>query len=76
MRQWIWLVGALLLLVASCGGEAATTTATTGAAPTSTTTTPEATVTTEDPVAYRLMLATILAGEWVGEWQNATSGGG
>jgi len=74
MRQWIWLVGALLLLVASCGGEAATTTATTGAAPTSTTTTPEATVTTEDPVAYRLMLATILAGEWVGEWQNATSG--
>ncbi|MBS1195909.1 MAG: hypothetical protein H6R33_629, partial [Actinobacteria bacterium] len=44
--------------------------------PTSTTTTPEATVTTEDPVAYRLVLATILAGEWVGEWQNATSGSG
>lgn len=74
MRQRIWPVGALMLLVASCGGEAATTTATTAGAPTSATTTVDPTATTEDPGAYRLTLATILAGEWVGEWQNATSG--
>jgi len=74
MRQRIWLIGALVLLAASCGGEAATTTAATAAAPASSTTTVGPTTTTEDAVAYRLMLATILAGEWVGEWQNATSG--
>lgn len=74
MRQRTWLIGALVLLVVSCGGEAATTSATSAAAPASPTTTVGPTSTTEDPVAYRLTLATILAGEWVGEWQNATSG--
>jgi hypothetical protein len=67
MRRLIPAAALVALLVSACGenGQATTT-----AAPTTT----EAATTTEDPVAYRLTLATILAGNWVGEWRNTTAG--
>ena len=75
MRRLITAVALLAVSVAACGGEgeATTTTAavTTGA---ETSTTAAVTGTTEDPVAYRLTLATLLAGNWVGEWRNITFG--
>jgi hypothetical protein len=75
MRRVIPAAALLALLASACGdGGAATTTA----APTTTAvaaTTTEASTTTEDPVAYRVTLATILAGEWVGDWRNTTYAG-
>ena len=69
MRRLIPAAALLALFASACGdGGAGTTTAAT------TTTTAEASTTTEDPVAYRVTLATILAGEWVGEWRNTTYG--
>ena len=74
MRRVIPAAAWLALLATACGhGGAATTTA----APTTTatpSTTAVASTTTEDPVAYRVTLATILAGEWVGDWRNTTYG--
>ncbi len=81
MRRLIPAVAVLALLASACGGggEATTTTAPTTTAATTTTaaattTTAEISTTTEDPVAYRVTLATILAGEWTGEWRNTTYG--
>lgn len=71
MRRWILVTGALTLAVAACGGGGAATT--TVPVPTSPTTAAP-TTTTIDPTPYRLNLATIFAGEWVGSWENATYG--
>jgi hypothetical protein len=74
MRRVIPAAALLALLASACGdGGAASTTA----APTTTaaaSTTAGASTTTEDPVAYRVTLATILAGEWAGDWRNTTHG--
>ena len=67
MRRLIPAAALAALLVSACGGDGQATT-------TAATTTMEASTTTEDPVAYRLTLATILAGNWVGEWRNITAG--
>ena len=69
MRRSIFLPAALVLTLAACGDDAgkAVVTATT-------TTAAETTTTSIDPVAYRLALATIFAGEWTGEWANETFG--
>jgi hypothetical protein len=72
MRRVIPAAGVLAQLAAACGDGGG---ASTSAAPTTTAaaaTTTEASTTTEDPVAYRVTLATILAGEWVGDWRNTT----
>jgi hypothetical protein len=81
MRRLIPMAAVLALSVSACGGGGQTTTTagpTTTAAVASTTaatsTTAEVTTTTEDPVAYRVTLATLLAGEWEGEWRNTTYG--
>jgi hypothetical protein len=72
MRRVIPAAALLALLASACGdGGAATTTA---APATTASTTAEASTTTEDPVAYRVTLATILAGEWVGDWRTTTDG--
>ncbi|MBN2113340.1 MAG: hypothetical protein JW785_04355 [Acidimicrobiia bacterium] len=87
MRRLFPAAIALVLLAAACGDDdaASTTSSSTTAATISTTTTvlpttaastittTEATTTT-DPAEFRLGLARIFAGEWVGEWANTTFG--
>ena len=70
MRRLIPAAALLALFASACGGGGESTTT---AGPT-TTAADGASTTTEDPVAYRVTLATILAGEWVGEWRNTTYG--
>jgi hypothetical protein len=68
MRRLIPAAALLALFASACGGGGESTTTA------ATSTTADASTTTEDPVAYRVTLATILAGEWVGEWRNPTYG--
>jgi hypothetical protein len=74
MRRVIPAAALLALLASACGDGGAATTTAAPATTAATSTTAEASTTTEDPVAYRVALATILAGEWVGDWRNYTDG--
>jgi hypothetical protein len=70
MRRVIPAAALLAVLASACGGGGESTT--TAAPTTAAATTADASTTTEDPVAYRVTLATILAGEWAGDWHNTT----
>lgn len=74
MRRLVPAVALLALFAVACGGGGSTTTAGPATTAAATSTAAEASTTTEDPVAYRVTLATLLAGEWVGEWRNTTYG--
>lgn len=74
MRRVIPAAAWLALLASACGDGGGVTSTTAPSTTVATATTAEASTTTEDPVAYRVTLATILAGEWVGDWRNTTFG--
>jgi hypothetical protein len=78
MRRLALMAVAMALLAAACGSGEAATTASLGSAATTAssigTTTTAGSTTTADPVAVRLELARIFAGEYVGQWTNTTYG--
>jgi hypothetical protein len=78
MRRLALTAAALALVVAACGDDGAATTTSSGTPSISNsgteTTTSASSTTTADPVAVRLELARIFAGEFVGQWANSTYG--
>lgn len=70
-----WGLPALVaFLAAACGGGGEVAATSSPATTEAVTTTAGPTTTTWDPVAVRVGLATLLAGEWVGDWRTGASG--